>query len=171
VPTSKDRPGQRDDDTIWLLERLAGVLHSQGKGTDAASLPRGGPVSDIIHYLSASHANAGTSTEIVLQLPTTTKAWELVAMTYHRTAGTATAMAPRVGQAAAFAAGGPDDRVQIASQAVTAAVNVVFCSHVPFQADANGRAYFRPGFNAGADNDGTYQFWFKQGILTEESTP
>jgi len=170
MPTGRARPGHRDDDVIWLLERLAGVLNSHKKGTDASTLPRGGPVSDVIHYLTASHTNATTSTEITLQLPTTTRSWELIAITYHRTAGTGTAMAPRVGQSSGFAADGPDDRVQVTSQAVTTAVNLVMCSPVPFHIDANGRAYFRPGFNTGSDNDGTYQFWFKQGILTEEST-
>lgn len=168
-PVSKARPGHWNDDVRWLLERIAGILAQQGRGTESTSLQRGIPASDVYHYISGSHVDVGSAEETTIQMPATTRSWRLRAITYHVTGGSAATYAPRLGQSSGFAADGPDDRLAIASMAVATPVNKVFCEAVPVRADASYRLYFRPGFASGADNDGTYQLWFEQVVETEES--
>jgi hypothetical protein len=171
MPTSKDRPGAWNDDVIWLLERVAGLLADQGKGTGSGTLPRGIATSGVVHYVRGTHTDVGPAEETTIQLPQTTRSWLLVGLTYHRTGGTATAVEPRLGQAAGFTTDGPDDRVALGPQAVATGINAVFCKPIPLRADTDFRVYLRPGFDAGADNDGIYQLWLQQGIETAESTP
>ena len=169
--TGKERPRDWNGEVIWLLERIAGLLASQGPGTDSGDVPRGIATSDVFHYVRDSHTGVGPATEVTLQMPETTRMWHLFAMTYHRTAGSGTEVTPRVGQASGFAADGPDDRAAVGPQAVADGVNAVFCQMIPCRTDGDFRLYFRPGFDAGNDNAGTYQFWFVQGVETVESTP
>jgi len=176
MSTSKDRPGDWNSDVIWLLERLVGLLHSQSKGTGSATLPRGIPSSDVLHYVrlkaptDASVTDLGAAAEIAVQLPTTTRQWFLRSAQAHRVDGSATTWALAVGQVAGFVVGGPDDRAAFASQAFTTAFRKVFCSPLPLKTDATGKVYIKPQLDAGADNDIDLQLWFEQAFETEESS-
>lgn len=170
MPTSKDRPRDWNSDAIWLWERLLGLVPGQGAGTPSDSLPRGIPTSDVLHYIRGNHESVDSTEETTLQMPITTRAWLLVGMSYHRTTGSGTTITQRVGQVAGFTTDGPDDRLALTTQAVGTLVNVAFCSPIPMHADSASKLYFRPGFDAGSDNNGVYQFWFKQGIETVESS-
>lgn len=170
MPTSKSRPRNWNDDVIWLLSRALGLLHTSGAGTSAAAVPRGLPASPVIHRVRAAHITAGPATELTIQLPLTTRTWELVRWTYHRTAGSAVTMQPRIGQAAAFVAGSADEVAVVPPQPVGVGVFEGYIGAHPIRADANCRIYLRPGFDAGADNAGLYQIWLRQVFETEETT-
>lgn len=170
MPTGKARPGHRDDDHIWLLERLLGLLHEQGKGTEATAIPRGAPGSPVIHYVRITPTDLDSSAVVTVQMPTTTRQWRLLSMQAHRTDGAAATWAPRLGQTSAFIDDGPDDRLALTSQAFSAPYRKVFCQPIPFKADSAGRVYFRPKLDAGTDNDLDLQFWFIQDFETEESS-
>jgi len=170
MPTSKARPATHNDDLLWLLQRIAGLTESEGKGTESDGVVRGIPSNDVLHYISGSHLGIDGTGEITLQLPTTTRNWMLVGMSYNRTAGAGANIAPRVGQVVTFVADSGDDRLTFASQVVADRINSVFASPIPFHVDAAFKAYFRPQYDAGADNTGDYQFWFIQGYETEESS-
>lgn len=169
MPTSKDRPGHRDDDHIWLLERIAGVLHSQGKGTGSATLPRGVPASDVVHYLRLTPEDLDSASVVELQMPKTGTQWALVAAQLHRLDGSATTWAPRFGQVSGFVDDGADDRLGFTSQAFTAPYRKVLCKAVPMQPDGAAKLYMKPGLDSGSDNDLDIQLWFQQVTKTEES--
>jgi hypothetical protein len=171
VPTSKDRPRAWNDDVLWLLAKIAGLTAGQGAGTGSGTLPRGIGSDAVLHYARADFASLDASGELAIQLPETTRSWVLVALTLHRTTGSATTFAPRLGQSASFAADGPDDRVGYSAQAVGTPIRSVFCEAIPFRADSDFRIYLRPGFDSGSDNGGTYQVWIREAIETEESAP
>ena len=158
-----NRPRSWNDDVRWLLERIAGLPGSAGPGTDPADLPQGIGVSDVIQYIAGTHTAIDSTGEITLQLPLTTRQWNLAAFSYIQDSGTANRIEVRLGQAAAFADDGVDERVHIQQQNSNTKVDIVFQYPVPFYVDADGRAYLRPGYNAGADNVGSYRFWFIQG--------
>ena len=61
MPTGKARPAAWNDDVIWLLERVAGLLHDDGRGTDSAAIPRGIAASAVVHYVRGTHTNVGTA--------------------------------------------------------------------------------------------------------------
>jgi hypothetical protein len=172
MPTSKDRPRAWNDDVIWLLERVAGILASQGAGTGSGDLPRGIAASDVFHYLRLTPSDLDDSAVVALQMPTTDDTqWALAACQLHSSDGSATQWAPRFGQTATFADDGPDDRLGFASQAFTAPYRVVLCKAVPMHPDGDGKLYLKPGLNAGSDNDLDLQLWFRQLVTTETSTP
>lgn len=85
---------------------------------------------------------------------------------FQRTAGAGATYAPRLGQAAAagWVNGDIEEVVAYGATAVGTVTNEVFATPIPVMADANGRVYFRPGWNAGADNAATYEFWFEVAV-------
>ena len=121
----------------------------------------------VFFRISGSHLNVGTSEETILQLPTPGGGpgiWLLKAFHYVITGGSYNNWQPRVGQAAGFTSGGIDERLQYDSMAKAAgdtSVNDVYATDNPVKTDANGRLYFRPGFDNGSDNDGDYEFLFE----------
>tara|TARA_R110000824_G_scaffold117235_7_gene269110 strand:+ start:209 stop:604 length:396 start_codon:yes stop_codon:yes gene_type:complete len=121
----------------------------------------------IYRRIAALHASVGTSEETTLQLPQSggdnrREVWLLVSFHYVRTGGTAASYQPRIGQSAAFSASGVEERVAYSSTLVGTKINDVYATPIPCLTDANGRLYFRPGFNAGSDNTGAYEFWFQK---------
>lgn len=163
-----DRPRDWNGDVRWLLERIAGLAGS-GPGTPSGSLVQGIAVNDVLHYFEGTHAAFDSSGELTLQLPTTTRMWLLAAFSYNNDSGTGNKITPRIGQAATFADDGADERVALAQQNASAKVNAVFQYPVPFYVDGSFRAYFRPSYNSGSNNIGTYRFWFVQGVATTDS--
>ena len=121
--------------------------------------------SDRVFYrLSGTHTDVGTSEETTLQLPSPgggAGIFMLRSFHYVRSGGSASNYAPRLGQAATFTNGDINERMVYASQGVGTAINDVFSSDIPVKTDSNGRLYFRPGFDAGSDNDGAYEFFFE----------
>lgn len=110
------------------------------------------------HTLSGSLAAGGAADEETLQLPGDGKfrEWRIVSFHFIRSAGTAANMTVRVGQATGFTNGDIDTRLAYASQAVGTAISEVFPQPIPIQADADGRIYLQPGWDAGADNTAGY---------------
>lgn len=163
-----DRPIPRswNDRTLWLLEHLLG-LEAGGTGLD---LPVGSPASQVVHRHRLALTGGGTATETTVQLPTTTRAWWLAGMHFVRTGGSAATYAPRLGQVAAFAAGGIEQRVQYATRIVASPINDVFCAPVPFVTDTTFRLYLRAGWDAGAGNTADVELWWVQSFRTPEST-
>ena len=92
----------------------------------------------ILYRISGTHTNVGANEETILQLPTPGGSggglWLLKSFHYVRSGGTAATYTPR---------------------------NEVFDADIPCKSDSSGRLFFRPGFNAGADNDGEYEFFFE----------
>lgn len=170
MPTSKDRPGDWNSDVIWLLERLAGLLANQGKGTGSVQVPRGAPGSPVVHYVRLTPTDLTSSSEVVIQMPETTRQWRLLSMQVHRVDGAASTWAPHVGQSSGFGIDGADDRLGLASQGFTTPFRKVFCQPVPMKADADFRLYFNPQLGGGTDNDIDLQLWFIQDFETEESS-
>lgn len=163
------RPKTWNDDIRWLLARIAGIDPSDNP--DSATIPLGIGASAVVHYVRGTHTNISPLDETTIQLPSTTRNWTLVGLTYHRTGGSASTVSPRLGQASGFTADGPDDRVSLGPESVASGINAVFCKPIPMYADSNYRVYLRPSFDAGADNDAEYQLWFEQGVDSGESTP
>jgi hypothetical protein len=54
------------------------------------------------------------------------------------------------------------ERFSYTAQAVATPINDRFDPPIVCKPDSNGRLYFKPGFNAGADNDGKYTFDFQK---------
>ena len=120
-------------------------------------------IEPVLYRVTGTHTNVGTAEETTLQLPSDkTEVWLLVSFHYVRSGGTGANYTPLLGQVATWAAGGIDERLTYAATAVGTAINDVFATPVPLKCDADGRVYFRPGFDAGADNDGDYEFWFQK---------
>lgn len=155
-----DRPIPRswNDRVIWLLEHLLGLPD----GSDGLGLPLGTPNSPVYFRARVAIAAAGPAAELVVQLPTTTFAWEIVAFALVRSGGSGSTYAPRIGESVGFVADGIDERVTYDPQAVASPIRDVFCEAIPVLADAAGRLYLRPGFDAGADNAGTAEVWVRQ---------
>ena len=120
-----------------------------------------------LYRIRGSHLNVGAAESTTLQLPTArpggkaVKSWLLVGFHYKQSGGTAANYTPTLGEIAGWTAGGIDERMTYTSTAVGTAINDVFAAPIPCRTDANGRLYFRPGFNTGTDNDGDYEFWFE----------
>ncbi len=119
----------------------------------------------IYRRIAGTHTNVGTSEETTLQLPQSggnarSEVWLLVSFHYVRSGGSAANYTPSVGQAASFT--GINKRLAYSSTAVGTAINDVFSTSIPCLTDTNGRLYFKPGFDAGSDNDGDYEFWFQK---------
>ena len=119
------------------------------------------------HRIAGTHTNVGTSEETTLQFPAqgggfSSEIWLLVAFHYVQSGGSASTYQPGVGQASGFTVGDINDRLAYSSTAVGTAVNDVYSSPILCLTDSNGRLYFKPGFNSGTDNDGDYEFWFRQ---------
>lgn len=153
-------PRSWNDRVVWLLERLLGLPD----GSDGSGLPVGSPDSPVYHRVRVAISGAGPSTELVVQLPATTRAWEVAGLALVRTSGSATTWAPSLGEAAGYSAGSLDERVAYDAAAVSTPINDVFCAAVPVRSDSNGRVYFRPGFDSGSNNAGTAELWFRQAI-------
>ena len=170
MPTSKNRPGAWNDDVLWLLARIAGLTASQKKGTGSADIPRGTATSPVSHYIRLTPTDLSSLDVVTLQMPaTSTKQWRLLSAQWHRISGSATTWAPRIGQTPSFVNDGPDDRLELPSQAFTDPIRKVYCQPIPMTADGTNKLYFKPSLNAGTDNDLDLQFWFTQNFETEES--
>lgn len=167
--TSKERPRSWNDDVIWLLERLVGLLGAAGR-IGSAEIPLGGPSSPVIHYVRLTPTDVAASGEVIIQLPDTTPQWRLLSAQLHKTAGSSSTWAPRVGQVSGFTDDGPEDRLSLDPQSASEPFRLVFCQPIPMKADADGRLYLKPGFDAGADNDADIQLWFVQDFETQESS-
>lgn len=118
--------------------------------------------------IAGSHTGVGTSEETTLQLPLRTTgalagAWVLVSFHYVRTDGAGANYQPRLGQSATFTNTDINERMAYSSTAVGTAINDIFAVPIPMFPDTLGRLYFRPGFDAGSDNDGEYEFIFIRG--------
>ena len=119
----------------------------------------------VFYRVGGAHLNVGTSEETTLQFPTaggSNQIWLLHSFHYKRSGGTAANYAPTVGNISGYAAGSINEMLAYASQGVGTAVNEIFSAPIPCRTDANGRLYFKPGFDAGADNDGDYEFFFQR---------
>lgn len=163
-----DRPIPRswNDRVIWLLEHLLGMPG----GSSGAALPLGAPTSPVLHRVRVAIIGAGPATELLVQLPTVTRHWQVVGLAMVRSSGSAATMAPRVGEVSTWSAGGLDERITYDAQAVTTPIRDVFCSPIPVRADTAGRLYLRPGFSAGADNVATAELWLQQAFVSDGST-
>ncbi len=121
--------------------------------------------SDRVFYrVSGTHTNVTNAEETTLQLPTPgggAGIFMLRSFHYVRSGGSATTYTPRLGQVASFLNSDINERMLYSSTAVATPINDVFSSDIPVKTDANGRLYFRPGFNSGNDNDGNYEFFFE----------
>ena len=114
--------------------------------------------------VSGTHENVGSSEETTLQLPAPGRGagiFMLRSFHYVRSGGSASDYTPRLGQAASFTNGDINERMAYSTTLVGTPINDVFSSDIPVKTDANGRLYFRPGFDGGADNDGAYEFFFE----------
>ena len=119
---------------------------------------------DIYLRITGTHTNVGTSEVTTLQFPTAgARVWLLTAFHYKRSCGTASDYAPSLHQNSAATAGGINERMAYGSTAVGTAINDVFAVPVPCMTDSDGRLYLAPEFDAGSDNDGAYELWFKKG--------
>lgn len=116
----------------------------------------------------AAGTPAGVATETTLQFPAITGAGgnqsqNVLLLSFHfvRAAGTGATYTPRLGEIATFAAGSIGERMVYAATAVATPINDVFSQPIPMRTDANGRLYFRPAFDAGADNTAAWEFFFQ----------
>tara|TARA_R110000824_G_scaffold156881_1_gene330188 strand:- start:379 stop:768 length:390 start_codon:yes stop_codon:yes gene_type:complete len=118
-----------------------------------------------LYRIAGTHLNVNTTEETALQLPQKNAGqgdlWLLTSFHYVRTGGTAASYIARMGQVAGWANSGIDERLTYASALVAVATSDVFAAPVPCKTDSTGKLYFRPGFNAGLDNDGEYEFYFE----------
>ena len=113
--------------------------------------------------VTGTHTSVSSSEETTLQLPAPgggSGIFMLRSFHYVRSSGSASNYAPRLGQAASFTNGDINERMVYASQAVGTPINDVFSSDIPVKPDANGRLYFRPGYD-GNGNNGSYEFFFE----------
>jgi hypothetical protein len=115
----------------------------------------------VLIRITGTHTNVGTSEETTLQLGDSSETWLLQAFHYVRSGGSASNHEFRIGQAASFSNGDINERIAYASTAVGTAINDVYTTPIPIRSDSNGRVYLRPGFDAGADNDGDYELYFQ----------
>jgi hypothetical protein len=161
-----DRPIPRDWNSrvTWLLEHLLGGALPIGTGDH---WPQGGAASPVLLRVRVA---LGAATEYALQLPIGVRHWSLRGFSLHRTGGAAATMAPTLGQVATWSAGGVEERMTYGAQVVGTPISDVLCSCVPVRTDANGKLWFRPGFDAGVNNTGTAEFWFEQAIEALGST-
>ena len=119
-----------------------------------------------LYRVAGTHLNVNTNEQTTLQLPQKNAGqgdlWLLTSFHYVYTAGgTAASYIARLGQASGWTNGDINERMTYASALVAVATSDVYAAPIPCKTDANGRLYFRPGFNAGADNDGEYEFYFE----------
>tara|TARA_R100000808_G_scaffold672_1_gene3329 strand:- start:680 stop:1066 length:387 start_codon:yes stop_codon:yes gene_type:complete len=109
-----------------------------------------------------SVTNTGTSDNQTVQLPTTAesanKVWLLSSFTFVRSGGSGSTWAPRLMQTSSAANDSIDQRMVYS--AGSAVINDVFAQPMPCLADADGRLYFKAGFNSGSDNDYDAELWF-----------
>ena len=113
--------------------------------------------------VTGTHTSVSSSEETTLQLPAPgggSGIFMLRSFHYVRSSGSASNYAPRLGQAASFTNGDINERMVYASQAVGTPINDVFSSDIPVKTDANGRLYFRTGFDCNGNN-GSYEFFFE----------
>ncbi len=115
----------------------------------------------VLIRITGTHTNVGTSEETTLQLGDSSETWLLHSFHYVRSGGSASNYQPRIGQAASFSNGDINERIAYASTAVGTAINDVYTTPIPIRSDSNGRAYLRPGFDSGSDNDGDYEHYFQ----------
>ncbi|QDP58793.1 MAG: hypothetical protein Unbinned80contig1000_2 [Prokaryotic dsDNA virus sp.] len=104
-----------------------------------------------------SYTDIGTSQETVIQLPPGIgkRYWHLEAFHIVRTGGTASNWAPRLGNAAGFAADSISELMAYDSAAVTTPINDMWSyPGLPTWSDSAFKLYFVPAFDAGSDNDG-----------------
>ena len=107
-------------------------------------------------------ASAGTSENATVQLPTASQSsnqvWLLASFTFGKASGSAASWTPRLMQTSDASDSGIEERFVYASG--SASINDVFAQPMPCLADADGKLYFKPGFNAGSDNVYGAEFWF-----------
>jgi hypothetical protein len=126
------------------------------------------PAEPVYRRFKNSVTNVGTGDEQALDfradvndnegLPGTI--WLLASVHFIRTGGTGANYQLRMGQAAGWTDGDIDEKVTYASAVVANIIKDVYIQGVPFALDANAQVHFRPGFDAGADNDYNYEFYF-----------
>ena len=107
-------------------------------------------------YVVATAAG-GAAQEVTIQLPNYFPAarvqlWNIHAVRFARTAGTAANYTLLIGNAAAFGATSINRIISYGATAVATPINETFTAPIPVQTDANNRLYFRPTWDAGADN-------------------
>ena len=117
--------------------------------------------------VAGTHSSATTNEETTLQLPQRITGqggaiWILRSFHYVRSGGSASNYRPRLGQAASWTNDDINERMTYASTAVGTPISDVFTATIPCKTDSNGRLYFRPGFDGGSDNAGSYEFFFEQ---------
>ena len=117
--------------------------------------------------ISGTLTNVGTSEETTIQLPalggnSQKQMWLIIGIHFVRTGGSASNFQLRVGEKASWTNDDISERITYASQAVGTPINDVYGQPIPAITDANGRIYFRPGFDGSSDNDAKYEFWFKR---------
>lgn len=159
-------PRSWNDRVLWLLEALVGLPDL----STGVSLPLGVGASPVLHRYRANLTAQGAATETAIQLPTTTRHWLVVGFAFFRTAGTGATYTPRVGEIVTFVADSANQRLAYAATAVATPTQAIYTAPIPIRADSANKIYFRPGFDAGADNTCTVELWLQQALATSETT-
>lgn len=116
--------------------------------------------------LTAEVSGAGAATAVTLQFPTgvgsdlANRAVLLHQFIQQHTAGSAANHQPRIG-ATGFAADSVDEKYLATSAAVADPINEAGLG-VHLLLDADARATWMPGPDAGADNDFTCELWYEE---------
>jgi hypothetical protein len=113
--------------------------------------------------VQVTYTDVGTSQETTIQLPSGLgkKYWHLESFHAVRTGGSAASWAPRLGNATGFASDSINELMGYDSDAVGTAINDMWAyPGLPMWSDSAYKLYFAPAFNAGSDNDGSFEFIF-----------
>lgn len=114
------------------------------------------------YRVTISHTNVDTTQEDAVQtVLTNVGSIRISQYRYVRTGGTAANYRPRIGESAAWTDDDIDEVITFASTAVGTRIGQVFDPPVEVRLDSSGQFHHRPGFDAGADNDGDAVIWYE----------
>jgi hypothetical protein len=162
MPSITDRPKSWNDDVRWLLSRILGIV------SGSSTAPVGIPTSPVLERVRGSVSGQGAASETAITLPEYARRWFVVAVRFYPTAGSAATTSFTMGEAAGYATDSIDERISINTRATSIPIDEVLIASpglgVPLETDGSNQLYFRAGWDAGADNDAEYDFWFVQAI-------
>ena len=123
---------------------------------------QGSKTGRLFFSFKVTYTAISASQESVIQFPPgiNKRVWFLMSQHFNRTDGTAANYQFSIGDVTGFTTGTGNELLLSSSEPVGTVTHDTHESPIPMWSDSDFKLFFKPGFDAGSDNDGTVELIF-----------
>ena len=123
---------------------------------------QGSKTGRLFFSFKVTYTDVAAAQESTIQFPQGIKkrVWFLMSQHFNRTGGSAANYQFSIGDVTGFTTATGNELLLADSEAVGTVVHDIHESPIPMWSDSDFKLFFKPGFDAGVDNDGTVELIF-----------